>query len=40
MTKVLVACADYPYENNVSMEYVHVRNIEYKKNNIVLDVLK
>lgn len=39
MAKVLVACADYPYENNVSMEYVHVRNIEYKKNNIVLDVL-
>ncbi len=39
MTKVLVACADYPYKNNVSMEYVHVRNIEYRKNNIVLDVL-
>ena len=39
MINVMVACADYPSENNRAMQFVHVRNKYYKKNGINVTVL-
>lgn len=37
--KILVAVADYPNEEKISMMYVHTRNLYYKNNNIDIEVL-
>lgn len=36
---LLIACVDYPTEHSHSMQYVHVRNLEYVKNGINVKVL-
>lgn len=39
MTKVLVACVDYPRHDNRALQYVHARNKEYQKAGIQVEVL-
>lgn len=39
MTKVLVACADYPSDESRALQYVHVRNKYYQKHGIDVTVL-
>ena len=39
MTKVLVACADYPRDEGRALQFVHVRNKYYQKNGIDVTVL-
>lgn len=36
---LLIACVDYPKEHSHSMQYVHVRNLEYVKSGINVKVL-
>lgn len=36
---LLIACIDYPTEHSHSMQYIHVRNLEYLKNGINVKVL-
>lgn len=39
MTKILVACVDYPTHDNRSLQYVHARNKEYLKAGMHVEVL-
>lgn len=39
MTKVLVACASYPFEGSTDMKFVHERNLCYVRKGIEVDVL-
>lgn len=39
MTKILVACVDYPSHDNRALQYVHARNKEYLEAGIQVEVL-